>query len=383
MRIATLLIVFFLGCGEGDRNPPFKGKLVPDDTPFVVATMEFSPDTLESFPEVFVATVKDTQDPYYLFPDHIEAQEVANAVHTPMMWGQVMVALENLHFRPTPIATAEVTLKGPIGDADEATLKLNHYKAGFYRDAERKMKLLAGKEYVLEVKFPDNRTYRSATSFPKLFEINIPDTVQIPVKIGQRSDGSYYEQHKAKRYLIGNRPDDAFFSVEGTAFTPNPYVHNYACRDKRLSPFYCYFFYGVDNFPQNQIADSTFIYWSESSYTPIKNFEVQWHSVKFLNSALQDWYQVERPQYGLHAGDSFHRGGCPLSEATYGRDKSFLPKVSNWYKLDANGNVLPKEQSDAIGVFGAYTSRYKRTKLIPIRDFKPCDYNWKGCPNNP
>lgn len=50
--------------------------------------------------------------------------------------------------------------------------------------------------------------------------------------------------------------------------------------------------------------------------------------------------------------------------------------MSNILKIGQSGEVLPEDQSDAFGVFGAYTADYRRLTVIPKRDSDPDTLNW-------
>ncbi|MBO6872009.1 MAG: hypothetical protein JJ882_15505, partial [Balneola sp.] len=58
-----------------------------------------------------------------------------------------------------------------------------------------------------------------------------------------------------------------------------------------------------------------------------------------------------------------------FEEALSTRDSTYLFDVSTIEKIDENGKILPKSDNDAIGFFAGYFSLYKKTVLIPVRNF--------------
>ena len=57
-------------------------------------------------------------------------------------------------------------------------------------------------------------------------------------------------------------------------------------------------------------------------------------------------------------------------------DPAYAFSISNIQKRGPDGEVLPRSETDAIGVFGGYSARYHKATVRLVRDWDPCDYGW-------
>ena len=83
--------------------------LIADETPYIVAVLEQSPDTSFHHPQVYVALATDTMDPNYsILRDY--ANKPNEELWHPVAWAQVGLKLSRLRIRPVPYDDAEVSI---------------------------------------------------------------------------------------------------------------------------------------------------------------------------------------------------------------------------------------------------------------------------------
>ncbi len=372
---SVLLSALLLGCDSNDRT---RIPLVPDGTPFIVSTLEFSPDTSFSPPQVYVATltdryVPDENNPYDLFTDgeHLPSTELWH----PVQWSQVAWKLRLLRIQPNAVSNAEVRVTGPLGEASEQTVTFASTGRGSYTDVARTLTVLPEARYRLDVGLPDGRTYRSETTVPLPASLTIPDTLRIPTEIGSSSGpGSYNE--------IGVMPVE-WAAPPGAILTVWGFNHSLS-HDREL--------WGLlerEEFPYQDrgnylrsgaqyviatISGPEFqppsISWSwpirDSEYIP----QVFYVRVYSPNESLTKYFVFE-DEFSIPDNDPYTISDLRLLDARRDRDTTYFPSISNIHRVDNNGQTLPLSQSDAVGVFGAYSARYMRRVKVPVRNFDP------------
>lgn len=371
----VLLSAVLLGCDSNDRT---RIPLVPDGTPFIVSTLEFSPDTLFSPPQVYVATltdryVPDDNNPYDLFTDgeHLPSTELWH----PVQWSQVGWKLRLLRIQPNAVSDAEVRVTGPLGQAGEQSVTFVSTGRGSYTDVARTLTVLPEARYRLHVRLPDGRTYRSETTVPRPASLTIPDTLRIPTEIGASSGpGSYNE--------IGVMPVE-WAAPPGAILTVWGFNHSLS-HDREL--------WGLqegEEFPYQDRgnylrsgahysistnSNSNFyiptVSWSWPITTPVYEAQIFYTRLYIPDEQLSRYF-VFQDDYGVPEDDPFSESDLRLLDARRDRDTTYFPSISNIHRVGADGQTLPLAQSDAVGVFGAYSARYMRRVKIPVRNFDP------------
>ena len=131
--VVSVALAGFTGCDSANPYGNVTVRLVPDDTPIIVSTLEYSPDTTFHHAQVYVGTVTDPLDRSYdLFQD-AEHRPGFEMWH-PSFWAQVGMKLYRLHLRPTPDDGASVSITGPLNGGSAQTIRFAFETRGVYGD---------------------------------------------------------------------------------------------------------------------------------------------------------------------------------------------------------------------------------------------------------
>ena len=370
-----------------DREP---GKLVPDRTPFIVSTLEYSPDTLYHHAQVYVARVTDLPN-YRLFNDR--ERNIGNEVWNPTMWAQVAWKLDDLGLAPTPEPNARVTLTGPLGQPSEAVVELVYERGGVYGDAARSLSIEPEARYRLDVAYPTGEAYTAETVVPRAAAVELPTDFPIMLEL-QTGETGYFERTIDGEHLTypceevpgaeltvfkssTNRWIDAIiFELDESEYFPYEDRGDNYVRGPQT--------YFIDTNAQEYPTSRCSLTWRMSpSYIaqPLDSFS---HYGRYLQigSELAAYYEREFISFGVRYTES-ESGYDPYSDqgtreldAVAQGDPAYAFSISNIQKRGPDGEVLPRTQTDAIGVFGGYSARYLRSTVRLVRDWDPCDYGW-------
>ena len=395
LRFATLLSALALplsalglaACDSGETTPQFRHKRVPDGTPFIVATLEATPDTVHHHPQVYVGSLTDPQDfDYNLFAD--AEHKPGDELWMPTFFAQVAMLGRQLNLRPTPDERAAVTVTGPLGEPGEATVAFAHERRGAYGDLERRLVQVALGRYRLDVTLGDGRRYTAETQLPGLGALTLPDTTFIPVRLEvvlPEDGGGYFETHDGPVRVPVQYGEGAVLSVcrrnmslehDRLLFGLGPDEEfPYQDRGQFLSTSGVYLIATNAAMPEGETPCA--MVWSEGS--AYRRFDAIPNHFAFLqlNADLSRYYVAEDFEFSTMPYDPF--AGEKLTrqmDAGAYRDSTFLPSVSNIYRVGPDGAALPKAQSDAVGVFGGYTARYARNVMVPVRSWDPDSLGW-------
>ena len=385
MRTVSLLTLlsFFVSlaaCDANDPNGPLTTKLVPDSTVFIVSTLEASPDTSFHHTQVYVGRLSDPLIPYYdLFADR--GYKPNEELWMPIQWSQVGMKLRNLRLRPHPDNTAEVSVTGPLGQAGERTVQLQHERRGVYGDLSNELVRTPRGRYRLDVRLADGRGYTAETTVPGLAEWEIPDTFGVAVEL-EPDDGSGYRAEAGRLPLAWDAADDAVVTVFGfnrslaadRATFGLEADENFPHEDRgdyiRMGAFYFVF---TTSFSDAGPA----ITWFESSVDPLVDHHDLYLRLYQLSPELSRYYAPEDYEYTIVDGDPWEQVQFNvIAEAVENRDTTYFHSVSNILRVGPDGRALPHAESDAVGIFGGYTARYARSAMTPAREFDPCAFGW-------
>lgn len=116
--------------------------------------------------------------------------------------------------------------------------------------------------------------------------------------------------------------------------------------------------------------------WIDLQTDSLKYSEKAWGRLSQINKDLGKFYQNVFNWIAVETEDPWSLEDTRQVQAHLQRDTTYLFEISNIFKVGEGENVLPKDQSDAIGVFGGYSAAYRTTTLIPIRGWDPDTLNW-------
>jgi hypothetical protein len=379
-----------LGLAACDATGPEFSKLVPDDTPFIVSTLEFSPDTLYHHAQVYVARVTDLPD-YRLFDD--PERNVGNEVWNPTMWAQVAWKLDDLGLAPEPEPEAAVSITGPLGQPNEQNVALAYERDGVYGDLAGQLSVEPEQRYRLDVVYPDGSAYTAETRVPRAAEVDLPAVVDMPLEL-QRGEHGYIEQNVGREPMtypceevegaslsVFKRSQDrwidaVFFVLEDDeSFFYEDRGDDYV-RGPRT--------YFIDTNGQNYDTSRCSIAWLASPNILPQPLGSVTHFARYLQvgAELGPYYEREFLSYGFRGAedgswrDPYQAQSTRELDAVASGDPAYAFSISNITKRAPDGSVLPRSQTDAIGVFGGYSARYLRSTVRLVRDWDPCDYGW-------
>lgn len=410
-KVYLLVFLCFLGCDDinsfidenidpiADLKDRFGPKMVKDNSVYIGGMLETSPDTTHFRPQIWVGRASDPRDKKYVLYEDPSQTPLVETIESPMLYAQLLVRAADSHLTLKADNEATVQLQGPIGHASEKKVTLSLLKHGLYEDTRGELLMLPKSKYKLWVTLKDKRAYTSEMSTPELPYVNIPPRYDIPLRIMYDNLGVPSERHieippKNEPRVedeIDYRPaPDAAYTIiqfnkedcEEVGSAANATVTS---KSKRLSRYItiCGGYYLKDNddfgkFSRVHYAWSTGAYLNKYYRTKMKT----WIRVSQVHESMRKGFESETNWTFIDSMESNEKRVGEASEANFSRDPKYWPSISNIYKLDASGNTLPKSQSDAIGFFGGYSSRYVFMTMYPIRTWNPLDYGWVGPLNN-
>jgi hypothetical protein len=377
------LALLTAGCGlfeernPDDPNRRYDKAIFPERTPLIAATFEATPDTQAFYApaEVFVGLIEEPLDKdYVVYLD--PAVEVDEAIYSPTLHAQVMEFAYQGHFRPIPDTGAEVVVTGPTGTAWEQRVVLPHHRAGVYVDTAERLVMLAGGHYQLDVHMQDGRHYQSEMRLASQPDWSIPDTLEVEVKrLYRERSGNCYEEsdlwENAPRLPDPQTVKDGSlaamqvnYSNDWEVFFTPPGGFRFEDRGnyRREGGTYSIF---------TPAAHSTGMFgigWLEKA-SPKQGFVSEkkaWFRFSQMEWNLSRFYFNEFIEFlNLNGDPSNDRYWNTVPDAIFQRNSDYFFGVSNIKKVGENGELLPK--SDAVGVFGGYSSVYRSSVIIPRR----------------
>src|SRR5699024_812349 len=260
---------------------------------------------------------------------------------------------------------AKVSVQGPLGTANEKTVVFTHEGKGIYGDVNYALKRVPNGKYKLTVKLSDGRIYQSMTHIPATVTVEFPDSVGIEVALKHYDDGTPREQsvksfpmlvkaptnrfltvvqknESIDRELLLLKPDETFkFNDRSNYWRGGSYYYLSLTENKRDTVYNPWS--QILNKPKNQV-------WMVSHC---------WVRYSFYSKGISKMYN---PIFIWYASSNnwLEKMFQPQANALVQNDTTYLADVSTIYKVGKNGNVLPKDSTDAIGFFGGVFSLYKR-----------------------
>jgi hypothetical protein len=102
-----------------------------------------------------------------------------------------------------------------------------------------------------------------------------------------------------------------------------------------------------------------------------------------LNDDLSRYYAPEDQEVSTSTDDPWQDQIWNEAEVVSSRDTAYFPSISNILRVGPDGRALPKAQSDAVGIFGAFSSRYAERVKVSSRSFDPDTLDWSPRPAAP
>lgn len=369
------LVIFIQGCDIFKKNSNYN-PLIPEETPFIVGILEATNDTVHHYPEVYVG--------YLSQPKGFETNLVWKipGIWWPVTNVQVTRPATRMGLKREHDTEAKVTIKGPLGESNETKVRFAHTGKGVYGDVQYQLPLIGGESYRLSVTMGDDRLYTATTQIPELFEWNVPDTVILELELKQYVSGRYYEQEKKDALLTFSvSPETEYITYQNNSeydyhnFNTSPGNFLFDNRGNYLRFGAAYGIFDVSDQPQLRAIQ---IGWFESNDgTPLRTSMSWWLTMNQLNERLSRFYYSVFPRLATSDNGRYDRQDLARIKVQREHDSSYLFKyMSNIVKGGKNDEVLPKEQSNAFGVFGAYTASYQNLTVIPKRSWDPDTLNW-------
>lgn len=390
MRFLAALALLGLGAAGCDSSSA-PVPLVPDGTPFIVSTLEASPDTLFHVPQVYVATIRDmyTGSPtelYDLFqhPDRLPGPELWH----PLLWSQVGFKLRALRMEPTVVTDADVRVTGPLGEPGEQTVAFVSVGRGSYADTGDRLDVRSGARYRLDVTYPDGRAYTSETRVPAPARWTLPDTLVIPTHIDESSTpGAYLAAGWID--LDWTPSPDVGVTVMGVNHRYQFDADIWSLGPGESLPFRSrndYVRAGAQyvvgttrhpSFPQPSVG------WYSRVERGRNDPEGAYLRLYQLNDDLSRYYSPEDEWTTTATDDPWKIQSWNEGAVVSDRNTAYFPSISNILRVGPGGQALPKAQSDAVGIFGAFSSRYARRMKVSRPTFDPDTLDWTPRPARP
>lgn len=384
MLLCAAVVLLLPACdlifSEDDGVERIPDPLFADNTPFIAAALEASPDTHAYYhpTEVFVGSITHPQ--VLRYNPHADPEVLANhAIYSPTLHAQVMQFMHYANGRPLGDANAEVVITGPIGAATMQMVELTHTTGGVYVDVREELSLEPEGRYTLIVTLSDGRQYTSETSVPGLPTWVLPDTVNVPIFLDTEcyEHGDWENPVRLPHYTPGNgvvlTVEQANYShddwLQGIA--PGGFKFNDRGPYRRDGAYYGIYTEGYA--PRLQAGVS----WYEHTSRPIANSIHMYRRLSQLDSNLSLFYWHEFNYIGKHEHDPYFDdfNTVRLDAIFVYNDADYFFNRSNIKKMDSRGGILP--ESDAIGVFGSYSSIYPRLTVVPERTWDPATVTCK------
>lgn len=373
------LPVFLIGCDllSGNEQESFI-KLVPDNTLFVVSLLETSPDTIHHYPEVFVGRVHNVEHDLPFNPDGPQVE----GIWWPVISAQVHNLCSRLNLVRIPESGALVSIEGPLQSEDQKKVIFEEEGNGVYGDHLQKLKLVPEGEYRLEVTLKGGSHYQAVTTLPELPIWEVPSSIEVELELSQFSNGNYFEKNKDTIKLFYEPAPSApyttgqmNYSDDWESFDVQKGKFLFEDRGNFLREGGNYFIQKNGFFENQDFYDPR---WNGDESTPLKDSLQVWMYIAQLNGDMSErwFYQHIFNWIGMSSEDPWNDRDRELIDALVERDTTYLFDISNILKVDDNGKVLPKAQTDAIGVFGGYSAAYRTATVIPVRSWDPDTLNW-------
>lgn len=380
-----LSIIYFslllFGCNvfNSENN---SNKLVPDNTPFIASTLEVTEDTVHHYPEVYVGRVKFKAG-YY---DDRLCCQVIPGIWWPTLNAQVNKTARRMSLIRTNIDDANVTITGPLNSEKKKSVTFKSEGQGVYGDQNYELELIENGRYRLDVTMADGSHYRAFTTLPELANWPVPDTIKPELELDtirgnlfeQTPDAKdvrlYYDEAPHAVLTVGkiNQSDDReVFSLS----EDENFLHSDKGNYLRGGSTYM-----IRNNEGSLFADSTFFgpIWQESSQKSLKISVDVWMYLRQHNADLSTrwFYQPIFSTIGVNSDNLWSKMEQEQVDAFFSRDSDYLFEISNILKVGESGKVLPEAESDAIGVFGGFSSVYRKTVMKPRRSWEPDSLGW-------
>ncbi|HEX6981460.1 MAG TPA: hypothetical protein VF181_01760 [Balneolaceae bacterium] len=371
-----VIILAIQGCDLFQQEEKEKFiKLVPDHTPFIVSTLEATVDTVHHYPEVFVGYLSDFQkgeDGYLPYP--------IPGIWWPILNAQVYHIASDMRLSLGIEKEAKVVVTGPLNHPKEKGVVFKYEDFGVYGDQNYLLPLIAKESYKLSVTLPDGRSYTAVTRIPALPQWQVADTVKTPLKLTTFYTGDYVEESKEvipfsytpspkAVYTIGQFNHQ--YDYEALGVTTNDELL-YGDRGPYWRQGLVYTIRTNDFIKINWLG----LIWTNSPDYPLRYSERSWGRLSQINKDLGPFYQNVFNWIGMASGDPWSLKETKQVQARLRRDTTYLFGISNILKVGENGKALPKSETDAIGVFGGFSTAYRSTVMIPIRSWDPDTLNW-------
>lgn len=369
---SLLLFVLFnlAGCTPNSANlDDTKTKFVPDHTPYIAGLIEATDDTVHHFPEVVVGSMSDPLNPHH--PNILTSYP---GLCNTSLWAQVVKTAQYFKLIFKPEKNAKVQVKGPLDSKKEQTVVYHHLRNGVYGDSNYELDLLPNQKYRLTVILPDGERYQSTTIIPESTVVSVPDSIGIEVKYEPYGDGTPYETHVKRIPIIFRYPEQTYvFEIQQNSNNDRELLLMEPGEEFRFKDRGPYLraggAYGIEL--ANMRVDTITNSWGQRLDKPKENIWMkrrQWYRFSFFSKGVGgNFFAI----FDIYTSDQHYLKTMNdrLFNAIDTRDSTYLFDISTIRKVNEQGQVLPKDSSDAIGFFGGYFSVYRRATLYPIRTF--------------
>jgi hypothetical protein len=378
----TAVIIFTIQCDLlRPENNDFV-KQVPDNTIFIVSTLEATADTVHHYPEVYVGSVTHKKDFFKGKP----WVEVIEGIWWPILNAQVNKTTRSTDLVRTDINDARVRITGPLDSPKERTVGFAAEGLGVYGDQNYELKLNPGGTYRLDVTLDDGRRYHSTTTLPQLPVWSVPETLDVELKL-ESNGRTHFEQNVSEGQIrLPFEPaPDAWMTTGQINYKGNDESlqagqqpqFQYRDRGKYLRSGGNYLIRTLSSFPDRLFYGPV---WSESSDKPLKNEQTTYMRLSQLNEDLSKQWLYQNIFIFIGASDEGYwaKKDDAFVSAHFGNERTstYLFENSNILKVGANGETLPKARTDAIGVFGGFSTVYRTMVMKPVRSWDPDTLDW-------
>jgi len=355
---------------------------IPDNTIFVSGVFTTSNDTMFYGAEVILARIKN--DGGYASRDF----NIPGSFW-PIVEAQIVALSGNMGFNIFPEKEASIIL---TNTRTSIYKELDLVDEGVYADVAKTIRAEPGDSLTLKIHLTDDTHYFASTIVPPMPIFSFPDTLITPLKLinFNTNPATYVEQTDFGTVAVRRnqiKPFSGFndgnifeirtnyeFDFVNFGFEKNDSLPNNWLRNGKI--------YGIGTYG---IYHDSLIYhgaeWMIGSDYPIQNQQTAYLSVSQLDHVFSRNYQNVNVWVWPRTSNAFQFDpaftiGDSLADVKRTNDNSFIFRVSNIFKMDKQGTILPKSESDAIGIFGSRSSTYRKTVLIPVRSWDPDTLNW-------
>jgi len=386
--VLILVSLLFSKCDVFGSDEEDFVRLVPDNTIFIASAIEATIDTVHHYPEVYVGSITHKKG-FFKGPGPV----IIPGIWWPMLNAQVNFATSSWDLVRTDINDAIVTITGPLGCDGEKTVTFENEGLGVYGDVNHELELLPEERYRLDVILPDNRHYRAETILPGLIEWDVPgDSVEVELTLSKSGETVYREEaadNESLRFVyqipeygwmtttqVNYSDDDPDKLAQSSAAGEFPgFLYGDRGPFLRQGPRYSIVTNSNPNAPAVRTLGPN---WSKSSLDPLLDSRTAWMRVSQMNEDLsRRWFY--RNVFIFFGGISGDPRSIQSDEAALARrneDTEYMFRISNIQKLGENGKPAAREDLDAIGVFGGFSSAYRKVTMTPVRSWDPDTLNW-------